>query len=273
MRVVRPKVIVRLTRDDELRGVYQYWVLERDLRARVLTLQPPHGGVANDLDVKKIVDAMIEETRDGGVIWMHCIGGVGRSGTVAAIYLGMRDKLSADRALELVEESYASRRKKPNGPARRCPETDAQRDQVRRLLKRECTSVLHFQGREFRCIHPPNHDEDRTPHRAEAGEAADKSGVTLEWHGADRTCSWGEDADCHVLCISRQGDTHRVRYVCPEHRCENGEQDGPDTPPGEHEATEIHVCGGEAFQKLNDLRLDARSAYASHGAITWRTSS
>ena len=64
-------------------------------------------------------------------MYVHCWGGHGRTGTVVALLLAFLYNLGADRALHLTELFHSQRVNRRS----RSPQTRAQFDQVRRLVK------------------------------------------------------------------------------------------------------------------------------------------
>ena len=84
-----------------------------------------------DMDVpwpahmERILAVIDEQIAAGEVVYVHCFGGIGRTGTVAGCYL-VRHGLSGDEALARIAELRAAT---PDG-ARQSPETAAQRQMV-----------------------------------------------------------------------------------------------------------------------------------------------
>ena len=85
----------------------------------------PAGDLAG---LRTLVADLAARVRDGGeCLFIHCWGGKGRTGLVAACLLGLLyESLGAEEALDRVQ-AYAETRTKPIAS----PETDPQRDQVR----------------------------------------------------------------------------------------------------------------------------------------------
>jgi len=78
----------------------------------------------------RILDAIDAEVEAGRVVYIHCWGGVGRTGTVAGCYL-VRGGLTGPEALDAVARGFATvsaekRRRHPGG----APQTGPQRDMV-----------------------------------------------------------------------------------------------------------------------------------------------
>ena len=70
---------------------------------------------------------LVRRVHDGEGIYIHCWGGRGRTGIVAACLLGLLyDGMDAEEALDRVQAYFATRA--PGNPS---PETEPQRQQVR----------------------------------------------------------------------------------------------------------------------------------------------
>jgi hypothetical protein len=92
--------------------------------------------VAPDSRAVFIAQWIIDQTTAGNRVYVHCLGGIGRAGTIASLYLGLRHGYDAEDAMRAVNESRQTRRFL-NHPKIFSPESDCQRDQVRRILKAE----------------------------------------------------------------------------------------------------------------------------------------
>jgi hypothetical protein len=79
-----------------------------------------------DVQMSAILDEIDAAIAEGQTVYVHCYGGVGRTGTVVGCYL-VRHGKTGDEALDLIA---AWRRGTPDG-ARSSPETHAQRTFVR----------------------------------------------------------------------------------------------------------------------------------------------
>lgn len=90
----------------------------------------PDLGVVEDDRYDEVV-ATIEEARSHGAVYVHCWGGVGRTGTVVGCLL-VDEGLGYDEVIERLAALRAATRK-ANRPA---PEVDAQRDVIRRRAAR-----------------------------------------------------------------------------------------------------------------------------------------
>ena len=81
--------------------------------------------------MRGILDAIAEGLKGGGV-YVHCWGGIGRTGTVVGCHL-VRSGMTGDEALAEVAEPFTSMAK--YSPRRRSPETLEQEDYVRSWRK------------------------------------------------------------------------------------------------------------------------------------------
>lgn len=73
----------------------------------------------------RILDVIDEALDDGHLVYVHCWGGIGRTGTVVGCYL-VRHGMGGSKALQRIERL----RKGTPYAARRAPETQAQREMV-----------------------------------------------------------------------------------------------------------------------------------------------
>ena len=79
----------------------------------------------SDDEIVEILDVIDGELERGSVVYVHCYGGIGRTGTIVGCYL-VRHGRSGEEALDFIGEQRAGT---PDG-GRRSPETDEQRDKV-----------------------------------------------------------------------------------------------------------------------------------------------
>ena len=87
--------------------------------------------VAIDSDVTRAVRRIVSAIAAGDRVYLHCLDGNGRTGTIAALILGVVYGISSSEALSLVQQ-YRDMRAGVQGLA---VETHQQRAQVHRLLK------------------------------------------------------------------------------------------------------------------------------------------
>ena len=101
----------------------------RGVRARHVRLPITDVSVPREPErMRTILDAIDAEVREGGTVYVHCWGGVGRTGTVVGCHL-VRSGMTGDEALARVAELFRSMAKSRRRP--RSPETDEQEAYVR----------------------------------------------------------------------------------------------------------------------------------------------
>jgi protein-tyrosine phosphatase len=86
------------------------------------------GGIPSVQTMTLILDAIDSSIQSGNPIYVHCWGGVGRTGTVVGCHL-VRHGMSAEKALERVDALYKTRPRDPY--LRTSPETAEQFEFVR----------------------------------------------------------------------------------------------------------------------------------------------
>jgi hypothetical protein len=86
------------------------------------------GGLPSTQTMTLILDAIDSSIQSGNPVYVHCWGGVGRTGTVVGCHL-IRHGLSAEKALERVDALYKTRPRDPY--LRTSPETAGQFEFVR----------------------------------------------------------------------------------------------------------------------------------------------
>ena len=98
------------------------------------------GRAPDQKDVMRgILDSITEAHAADRLTYVHCWGGIGRTGTVAACWL-VEQGYSNDEALEVVQSLYDKYRR-PSAQFPRSPETDAQHRFVREWARRSSDSV------------------------------------------------------------------------------------------------------------------------------------
>ncbi|CAE7573343.1 Cdc14b [Symbiodinium natans] len=140
-------VVCLQTRQETSAGV--------DYRKKAKALQPnvsfveqpiPDQEVTDDAMVEELVSQLLERLAGGEVLYVHCRGGHGRTGTICAILLGRMYKLSAAEAMARTQACHDARQQ-PVFAAEGYQETKdgsscvilfpSQRQQVVRLLRGE----------------------------------------------------------------------------------------------------------------------------------------
>ena len=75
----------------------------------------------------KILDTIDEALAEGHTVYVHCWGGIGRTGTVVGCHL-VRHGKQGEEALEEIARWWQTIEKRPRHP--RSPETEAQVDYI-----------------------------------------------------------------------------------------------------------------------------------------------
>ena len=105
---------------------------EKDVPENVLLIKFPikEGGVESYQNCVRLVDKLLDHYHDGKKIYIHCVGGHGRAGTIASIVLGRLENLDAKEA---IDKTYKLRntRKDPSKNFVPVPETNTQ---VKRVI-------------------------------------------------------------------------------------------------------------------------------------------
>jgi hypothetical protein len=101
-------------------------------------------GVCSQKTMTNILDAIDEALENGRNVYVHCWGGIGRTGIAVGCHL-VRHGMKNSEALELVHKLYRTRPNNPYYP--RSPETDRQIDFVRNW--REVPSAGHKSKQNF----------------------------------------------------------------------------------------------------------------------------
>lgn len=99
---------------------------ERDLELEHVNRPIPDLGIVEDADYDALL-GLIEDAQHRGVVYVHCWGGVGRTGTVVGCLLA-RDGASYEEVVDQLQRLRAGTSKAD----RASPETDAQRAAIRR---------------------------------------------------------------------------------------------------------------------------------------------
>lgn len=124
---------VCLQRPNELRRFNPYDAVAKAVneQTQFVSFPIPDGNIVSDSDVSSFVAGDLSSRIERGeVLYIHCWGGHGRTGTVVALLLCYLYGLTADEALKLTQLYHTCRRHKGYNSS---PETLPQIDQVRRL--------------------------------------------------------------------------------------------------------------------------------------------
>ncbi len=91
--------------------------------------------------MRSIMDAVRAVIVSGPAVYVHCLGGIGRTGTVVGCWL-QECGLGPDEALERNQELYSTHMPKANaGKKPESPQTPAQKQTLRRWIGGECLSA------------------------------------------------------------------------------------------------------------------------------------
>jgi hypothetical protein len=85
-------------------------------------------GLPTPQNMQAALDAIDQALDEGRKVYLHCWGGIGRTGTTVGCYL-VRHGLTGDQALAQITEWWQNVPKRISNPC--SPETDAQREFVR----------------------------------------------------------------------------------------------------------------------------------------------
>lgn len=86
-----------------------------------------------DYQVVELVMKMYQWYIEGKLMYLHCRGGHGRAGVIAACFLMLKDQISSDDALKIVQEQHSTRTEYTRW--KQSPQTKVQFAQVHRLQK------------------------------------------------------------------------------------------------------------------------------------------
>jgi hypothetical protein len=106
-------------------------LLRPDRRVDFLHLPIPDGGTAPDAALSALASDVAARVRSGQVVYAHCWGGHGRTGSLVAVVLARLYGLPAEAALRATQACHDAR-VFPQGT--RSPQTQAQRLQVARVV-------------------------------------------------------------------------------------------------------------------------------------------
>lgn len=90
--------------------------------------------ITSDMNAIYISITILIAIGDGLPTVLHCYGGKGRTGTIAAIVIGLLYGIKGDEALEIIGRLYKTYRPNKGRKCPKSPQTKAQFEQVRRVL-------------------------------------------------------------------------------------------------------------------------------------------
>lgn len=129
------RTFVSLLEESEMKSFYPYkqLILEQDASATFISFVIPDGSTAQDDAVDKFTDELVVKVLDSKEpsMLVHCWGGHGRTGTIAAIVLAKLYKLRATETLQRIQAVHDCRQ---DTRAAFSPETSEQVNQVRLLI-------------------------------------------------------------------------------------------------------------------------------------------
>lgn len=122
---------VCLMPNDQLQNFAPYAPIARRLKPMLELLQCPivDGTVTTDASARSAADTIIRRVLAGNVVYVHCWGGHGRTGTIVSILLGRLFRVQPQVAINFFNATH-DRRIRRGG---RFPESDAQGAQAMRL--------------------------------------------------------------------------------------------------------------------------------------------
>eukprot|EP00948_MAST-09A_sp_MAST-9A-sp1_P003734 g3734.t1 len=128
--------------------------LENEIKFYKLSI--PDGCCAKDEQLEKLVIDLIADIQDGRILYVHCYGGHGRSGTLCALLLAALYNLEADIALDLIQMFHDVRRSRNLERKIRSPANDAQCNQVERIIRKRNPQIF----RTYESVRGKGHSTD-----------------------------------------------------------------------------------------------------------------
>jgi protein-tyrosine phosphatase len=103
----------------------------RNIAVERVNVPIPDVNVVDASEYDRLVDTIEQAVTRREKVYIHCWGGIGRTGTVAAWLLGRRG-MNYDEAMLHIGNARAITRK----ASRRCPEADVQHELLRQVFSR-----------------------------------------------------------------------------------------------------------------------------------------
>jgi len=133
-------LFVDLTEEHELSSyekLFEYVSLERPLKHVRLPI-PDHGVPKSPQTIRDVLANVDAHLAEGGVAYIHCRAGIGRTGTAVGCYL-VQHGYSGDEALEKLNALWCDSERSRSWPS--VPETDAQAEYIRNWRKQIVASA------------------------------------------------------------------------------------------------------------------------------------
>jgi ADP-ribosyl-[dinitrogen reductase] hydrolase len=127
-------LFIDLTEEDELASydkLFDYVSLERPLKHLRMPISD-HGVPKSPDTIREALAAIDAHLNDGGIAYVHCRAGIGRTGTAVGCYLVQRG-YTGDEALEKLNALWCESERSRTWPS--VPETDAQAAYIRNWSK------------------------------------------------------------------------------------------------------------------------------------------
>lgn len=126
--------IVCLMEESDADNFGQYISIMNGLAGtEFIHLPIPDRSVVDDATLIQYASKVIRRLRKGKRVYVHCLGGKGRTGTLVGVVLGLFYNLSSTKALQCLRLGFSQRVDKGTR-APRIPQTRAQIQQIRRIL-------------------------------------------------------------------------------------------------------------------------------------------